>query len=127
MPFILVHALERPAGQKAQLIAEATKALSAAYACSPDIVTTYVSEYRHENYGHGGVQGAETKAKRVFIEIHALPRPLDQKRTLVEEITGAVVGAYGVSPKEVIVYIYDREKHDGAHGGILISDSENSS
>lgn len=125
MPFILVHALPRSDEQKRRLIAEATEAVSAAYDCSPDITTTYITEYPEANYGHAGVQGAEADVRRVFVEIHALPRNLDQKRRLVKGITRAVVNAFEVSPDEVIVYIYDREKHEGAHGGVLISDSEN--
>ena len=125
MPFVMVHALEHAIEQKRALVKGVTEATCAAYDVPPATVTVYIQDYADGNYGHAGELGPNAVEQRAFIQIHALPRPAKQKRQLVKEITHAIVSAYGVPAGSVVVYIFDSEKTDCAHGGILIGDSEN--
>jgi len=120
----MVHALEHGIEQKRALVKGVTEATCSAYDVLPATVTVYIQEYPEPNYGHAGELGREAVELRAFIQIHALPRPSKQKRQIVKGITDAVVSAYGMPAESVVVYIFDSEKADCAHGGILISDSE---
>jgi len=125
MPFVMVHALERGIGQKRALVKALTAATCSAYKVVPETVTVYIQDYPDQNYGHAGKLGLDATEQRAFIQIHAFPRPPELKRQLVKGITDAAVSAYDFPAKSVVVYIFDSEKTDCAHGGLLISDTEN--
>ena len=57
----------------------------------------------------------------VIIEL-AEGRTLDQKRTLVKEITDVIVRVCDVDPQAVVVIIHENPKTDKAKGGVLFSD-----
>ena len=57
------------------------------------------------------------------IYIYALEgRSLDQKRSLVKDVTDAVVRLFQVAPGDVMVQIMEAPKTSKAKGGILFSD-----
>jgi 4-oxalocrotonate tautomerase len=49
-------------------------------------------------------------------------RTIDQKRSLVKDITDAVVRNFKVAPEAVMVQIMESPKDSKAKGGILFSD-----
>jgi len=49
-------------------------------------------------------------------------RSIDQKRSLVKDITDAVVRNFKVKPDAVMVQIVESSKESKAKGGVLISD-----
>jgi 4-oxalocrotonate tautomerase len=67
---------------------------------------------------------ASTKEKAMpEIFIYALEgRSLDQKRSLVKDVTDAVVRHFKVLPGDVMVQIMETPKTSKAKGGILFSD-----
>jgi phenylpyruvate tautomerase PptA (4-oxalocrotonate tautomerase family) len=124
MPFIMVHSFARDEESKRALVKGVTEATCSAFQVEPGTVSVYIQDYQDVDYGHAGKLGREAAEHRSFIQVHALPRSVDLKRTLVKAITDVVVSAYGVAAKSVVVYVFDSEKHDCAHGGVLISDGD---
>ena len=49
-------------------------------------------------------------------------RTMDQKRSLVKDVTDAVVRHFQVTPEDVMVQIMETPKTSKAKGGILFSD-----
>ena len=49
-------------------------------------------------------------------------RTQDQKRSLMQEITAAVVKTLGTEPNAVVVTILEAPKHHKAKGGVLFSE-----
>lgn len=49
-------------------------------------------------------------------------RTIDQKRSLVKDITDAVVRNFKVAPEAVMVQIMESPKESKAKGGVLFSD-----
>ena len=49
-------------------------------------------------------------------------RTLDQKRSLVQDITAAMVKNFGVPADTVMVQIVESPKHNKAKGGVLFSE-----
>jgi 4-oxalocrotonate tautomerase len=57
------------------------------------------------------------------VYIHAIEgRSIEQKRSLVKEITDAVVRNFKVAPEAVMVQIIESPKDLKAKGGVLFSD-----
>ena len=57
------------------------------------------------------------------IYVHAVEgRTIDQKRSLVKDITDAVVRNFKVTPEAVMVQIVESSKDCKAKGGVLFSD-----
>lgn len=57
----------------------------------------------------------------VIVEL-AEGRTVEQKRTLVREITDTIVRVCEVDPQAVVVIIHENPKTDKAKGGVLFSD-----
>jgi 4-oxalocrotonate tautomerase len=57
-----------------------------------------------------------------IVTIQQSPRPVEQKRTLVAEVTRAVVAAYGVREEQVQVFIHEVDHENWAKGGRLAVD-----
>ena len=57
----------------------------------------------------------------VIVEL-AEGRTVEQKRTLVREITDTIVRVCQVDPQAVVVIIHENPKTDKAKGGVLFSD-----
>src|SRR5438270_4949284 len=62
-----------------------------------------------------------TSMPEVIIEL-AEGRSVDQKRSLVKDITDAVVRNCNVSPDAVTVIIHENPRTDKAKGGVLFSE-----
>ena len=57
----------------------------------------------------------------IIVEL-AEGRSVEQKRSLVREITDAIVRTCDVDPQAVVVIIHENPKTDKAKGGVLFSD-----
>lgn len=57
-----------------------------------------------------------------IVTIQQSPRPVDQKRTLVAEVTRSVVAAYGVTEEQVQVFIHEVDHDNWAKVGRLAVD-----
>lgn len=51
-------------------------------------------------------------------------RSLEQKRTLVANLTDAVVKSLGVKPETVRIHLFEKKKEDMSVGGTLFLDLE---
>ena len=49
-------------------------------------------------------------------------RSLNQKRSLIEDITNAVIKNFGSEPENIVVQIIETPSHNKAKGGILFSE-----
>ncbi|MCA0996804.1 tautomerase family protein [Alloyangia pacifica] len=117
MPFIEI--IDRDATEEIREVAtkDMTDGLCQAFGIKPEIVTCYYFSAPHYSYGHAGKYGKNAENFRIFIKVHAFPRPQDAKETAAQAITEAVATAYGASPKDVIVYFFDRSPTDAFHAG----------
>ena len=118
MPFIEI--IDNDCSQEIREVATETmtKGLCEAYGISADIVTCYYFSAPANSYGHAGRFGTNAEFYRIFIKIHAFPRPQKAKEEAAHAITAAAVKAYNADPKHVIVYFCDREPLDAFHAGI---------
>ncbi|MEI4472899.1 tautomerase family protein [Frigidibacter sp. MR17.24] len=118
MPFIEV--IDRDASQETRALAtrSMTDGLCAAFAIKPEIVTCYYFSAPDYSYGHAGKHGADAENFRIFVKVHAFPRPQEAKAAAARSITDGVVAAYGATPKDVIVYFLDRDPSDAFHAGL---------
>ena len=121
MPFIEITGDDRSDAVRARLCAGLTESLAGAFDISPEIVTIYFHPVAARAYGHAGVL-APAAAIRNFLKVHAFPRELALKRRAASAMTEAFVEATGVEAKNVVIYFFDREPRDVAHGGILACD-----
>ena len=60
------------------------------------------------------------------IHVYAYERSVEKKRKLVKDVTDAVCRHYDVPPEIVTVYIFDIDRRNAAHGGVLASDEPGS-
>lgn len=118
MPFIEI--IDRDATQEIREVAtkDMTDGLCQAFDIKPEIVTCYYFSTPDYSYGHAGKYGENAENFRVFIKVHAFPRPQNAKETAARAITEAAVRAYGVTAKNVIVYFFDRAPSDAFHAGV---------
>lgn len=121
MPFIEISGPDRDEPQRRLLGQRLSESLAEAFGVSLDIVTIYFQPVPASHYAHAG-QLAPAVPMRNFLKVHAFPRELAKKRRAAESMTAAFVDVTGCAPKDVIVYFFDREPHDVAHGGVLASD-----
>ncbi|SCM66138.1 tautomerase family protein [Donghicola eburneus] len=118
MPFIEI--IDNDCSQEIREVAteSMTKGLCDAYGISADIVTCYYFSAPANSYGHAGKFGTSAEIYRIFIKVHAFPRPQKAKAEAARAITAAAVKAYNADPKHVIVYFCDREPSDAFHAGV---------
>lgn len=121
MPFIEITGDDRSDPVRKQLCARLTKSLAQAFDISPEIVTIYFHPVAARDYGHAG-ELAPRAAIRNFLKVHAFPRELAMKRRAARSMTDAFVEATSAAPKDVVIYFFDRDPQDVAHGGILACD-----
>jgi phenylpyruvate tautomerase PptA (4-oxalocrotonate tautomerase family) len=121
MPFIEITGDDRVDSVRTQICAGLTTSLAQAFDISPEIVTVYFHTVATRDYGHAGAL-APPAAIRNFLKVHAFPRELAMKRRAASSMTEAFVGATGIEPKNVVIYFFDRDPQDVAHGGILACD-----
>ena len=118
MPFIEV--IDRDAAKEIREVAtrDMTDGLCQAFGIKPEIVTCYYFSAPANSYGHAGKFGTSAEIYRIFIKVHAFPRPQKAKAEAARAITAAAVKAYNADPKHVIVYFCDREPSDAFHAGV---------
>ena len=121
MPFIEITGEDRSDSVRTQLCAKLTQSLAQAFDISPEIVTIYFHPIAARDYGHAG-EFAPPVAIRNFLKVHAFPRELARKRRAARSMTEAFVEATGIEPKNVVIYFFDRDPQDVAHGGNLACD-----
>ena len=117
MPFIEV--IDHSASQEIRALAtrNMTNGLCQAFKIKPEIVTCYYFSASNYSYGHAGKYGEDAEEFRIFVKVHAFPRPQEAKAAGARAITEAVESAYGINPKKIIVYFFDRPPSDAFHGG----------
>ena len=123
MPFVVAYAFAATRAQKRAFVRVVTSAVCAAYGVEAATVAVYIFEIGDDDYGHAGETGDAAPEKRVFIQVHALPRPVRRKRALVDGITRAVSTSLDVPGEIVAVYIQDSPPGNVAHGGVLLADA----
>lgn len=118
MPFIEI--IDRDATEEIREVATKgmTDGLCQAFGIKPEIVTCYYFSAPNYSYGHAGKYGENAENFRMFIKVHAFPRAQEAKENAARAITEAAVRAYGASPKDVIVYFFDRAPSDAFHAGV---------
>lgn len=121
MPFLDITVFEHSRAQRAALSRRVTEALTAAWAIEADIVTLYFQVLRDDDCAHAGALVPAPQA-RVFVKVHAFPRPVALKRAAAAAMTRALAEELQLPPKAVAIYFLDRERHDVAHGGVLAVD-----
>lgn len=122
MPFFEVYDFNAPPGVRADATRRMTAALCDAYGIEPDIVSAYFVDVGRESYGHCGLFGEKTQENRIFIKLHAFPRPDEARRAAARAITEAVARAYDMPSKLVAIYFFDRDSSQISHNGVLASD-----
>ncbi len=118
MPFIEI--IDRDATEEIREVATKgmTDGLCQAFGIKPEIVTCYYFSAPNYSYGHAGKYGENAENFRMFIKVHAFPRAQEAKENAARAITETAVRAYGASPKDVIVYFFDRAPSDAFHAGV---------
>lgn len=95
-----------------------TEALCEAYEISPEIVTCYYQAAPKDSYGHAGNFGNDAEYFRIFVKLHAFPRPQQAKEKAAKLITEALSRTYDTDPKHVALYFMDRNPSDAFHAGL---------
>lgn len=127
MPF--VELLAPPASPAVRLRATraVTQGLCEAFAVSADIVTLYFLDVPPDAYAHAGSlgtgDGAEGRAQRLFVKVHAYRRGAAARRRAAGLIGPALAAAYDVPDAAVALYFLDREPDEVAHAGRLSADA----
>lgn len=119
MPFIEIIGFDQQIDDRRRLARDMTTAIAHAFGISEDIVTVYFHPIAPIHYAHAG-HLAPPGPGRVFIKVHAFPRPEDLKAKAARDVCQSMVDI-GCSPKDVIIYFFDRERFDVAHAGVLQS------
>ena len=117
MPFIEVHDFEPARQVRENATKTMTDGLCEAFGIKPEIVTVYYFSTSDYCYGHAGKYGNAAEKLRIFVKVHAFPRDASLKGRAAENMTRAIVDAYGADPKDVIVYFIDRDPADAFHAG----------
>ncbi|MER5173645.1 hypothetical protein [Thioclava sp. GXIMD2076] len=121
MPFMEISDFGGPLEARKAAAEEATRALVEAYKVSPDIVTCYFHDSR-DAYAHAGKFGEDAEKKRIFIKLHAFPRPKDQQNRAARALATAFAESYGLPLAHVAIYFVARDETDAYHGGISAAD-----
>ncbi|MTH79081.1 hypothetical protein [Paracoccus aestuariivivens] len=95
-----------------------TDSLCQSFAIKPEIVTCYYNSAPDYSYGHAGKHGKYADTFRIFIKVHAFERSASAKGQAARLMTQAVAEAYGIEPKNIIIYFMDRAPQDAFHAGI---------
>jgi len=121
MPFIEITGVDQKDELRGRLIARLTDGLAEAFDISREIVTVYFRPIAARDYAHAG-ELAPPAEIRNFLKVHAFRRDVAMKRRAAKAMTDAFVVTTGVDPKNVVIYFFDRDPQDVAHGGILACD-----
>lgn len=121
MPFIEITGSDQSEDERRRLCQRLTAGLSEAFGISGEIVTIYFHPVAPSGYAHAGVL-APPGEMRSFLKVHAFQRDTSLKRRAAQLLTAAFVDVTGSEAKNVVVYFFDRDPQDVAHGGVLASD-----
>lgn len=121
MPFIEITGADQHASVRERVAAGLTEALTRSWGIAPEIVTVYFQPVAPTHYAHAGSL-APPGESRHFLKVHAFAREIALKRDAARRMTDAFVAAVACSPKSVVIYFFDRERHDVAHAGELACD-----
>lgn len=124
MPFLDITVFEHSHPQREHLSRGVTEALTRAWSIEPGIVTLYFQVLHDGDCAHAGAL-VHAAAARVFVKVHAFPRPTALKRVAAAAMTQAIAEALQVPHKSVAIYFIDRERHDVSHAGVLAVDEPN--
>ncbi|BBK41134.1 hypothetical protein STVA_11540 [Allostella vacuolata] len=124
MPFLEIYHFNLEPQRRRDMARDVTDGLAAAFSISPDIITTYFHNCGPDDYAHAGVLPAAPEARRMFVKVHAFPRPADRLRDAAGRITDAVAANAPVGPENIAVYFLPRDPQEAAHAGRLVSDGE---
>lgn len=122
MPFFEVYDFNATPLTREAATRGMTDALCESYGIKPDIVSAYFVDVGRNGYGHDGAFAGKTAENRIFVKLHAFPRPPEARRAAARSITEAVAGAYGTPAKSVAIYFLDSDPGHIAHEGMLASD-----
>lgn len=98
-----------------------TKSLCDAFDVPLETVSIYFFAIESMAYSHAGKFGHNVEIKRVFIKLHAFGRSEALRRTAAQSLTQAFATAYGVPPKAIVIYFFDRAPDEVSHAGVLAS------
>ncbi|WP_159587147.1 tautomerase family protein [Chelativorans xinjiangense] len=119
MPFFEIFDFAASTKQRRHAATAMTDALCAAYGIGPEIVSSYFVDVGGDSYGHDRKFGLETSERRIFIKVHAFRRSAALRREAALSVTRAAAEAYETNEKSIVVYFFDREPDEVAHGGTL--------
>jgi phenylpyruvate tautomerase PptA (4-oxalocrotonate tautomerase family) len=122
MPFFEVYDFNAAPRARAQATRRMTEALCEAYEIPSSIVSVYFTDVGHQSYGHDARFGDEAGSNRLFVRLHAYPRPDEMRRAAARLVTQALAEVYETSADLIAVYFLDREAGYVSHGGVLASD-----
>lgn len=122
MPFIEIQGPPVDREVRAALARRATDALVSTYTIDAAIITTYFIDVDSGRYAHAGTLGGSDEPQRVFVKVHAFPRPIERRRAAARSITDAICRVTGWPGKSVIVYFLEVPPAAAAHAGLLQSD-----
>jgi phenylpyruvate tautomerase PptA (4-oxalocrotonate tautomerase family) len=121
MPLLELSAFDPVYRRRADLSPALTEALSKAYGIGKEIITVYYFRIDRQEYAHAGAIPPAAADQRLFIKLHAFRRDRAKRQAAAEALTEAVVGITGIERESVIIYFFDREPDEVAHGGTLAS------
>jgi phenylpyruvate tautomerase PptA (4-oxalocrotonate tautomerase family) len=121
LPFVEILAPPLSSDRRQAVTDTVTTALADAFAVGAATLTLYFLDVPHANYAHAG-QVAPDEPPRLFIKVHAYRRGTVERRAAAAALT-PVAALYGVPEQAIVVYFFDREQDEVAHGGILSCDA----
>lgn len=122
MPFLEIYHFQLEPDRRSRAAHGATQALATAFGIAPAIISIYFLDCGPADYAHAGVLPAPPEDRRMFVKVHAFPRPIERLREAAALITSAIADACGVDPETVAIYFIPRPPEEAAHGGRLVSD-----
>jgi phenylpyruvate tautomerase PptA (4-oxalocrotonate tautomerase family) len=124
MPFLDITVFEHTREERAALSQRLTEALTSAWGIPADIVTLYYQVLRDGDCAHAGALVPAREA-RVFIKVHAFPRPVALKREAAQAMCRACAELLRLPAKAIAIYFLEREHQDVSHAGVLALDETN--
>lgn len=122
MPFIEIYHFDLEPERRSRAARGATAALAEAFGIAPEIITIYFLTCGPGDYAHAGALPAPPGDRRMFVKVHAFPRPIEKLRTAAALMTAAIAEGCAVDPEHIAIYFYPRPPEEAAHGGRLASD-----
>lgn len=123
MPFLEVNDFPGPDGGAPTCRRDAarrmTDALAECWGIEAGIISCYFQHYSTDAYAHAGAMPPAEDSRRIFVKLHAIARNGPLRRAAAAAVTRAAAESYGVPPKAIVIYFFERAPDEIAHGGIL--------